>query len=80
MEFGGFKMNLKEILVGLEGIKAKGNIDVEITNVDSDSRNIKENGLFIAIRGFEVDGSDYIEDAIANGASVVMVDENTKVK
>ncbi|MCI9000347.1 MAG: UDP-N-acetylmuramoyl-L-alanyl-D-glutamate--2,6-diaminopimelate ligase [Clostridia bacterium] len=73
-------MNLKEILVGLEGIKAKGNIDVEITNVDSDSRNIKENGLFIAIRGFEVDGSDYIEDAIANGASVVMVDENTKVK
>ena len=80
MEFGGFKMNLKEILVGLEGIKAKGNIDVEITNVDSDSRNIKENGLFIAIRGFELDGSDYIEDAIANGASVVMVDENTKVK
>ena len=73
-------MNLKEILVGLEGIKAKGNIDVEITNVNSDSRNIKENGLFIAIRGFEVDGSDYIEDAIANGASVVMVDENTKVK
>ena len=39
-------MNLKEILVGLEGIKAKGNIDVEITNVDSDSRNIKENGLY----------------------------------
>ncbi len=73
-------MNLKEILVGLEGIKAKGNIDVEITNVDSDSRNIKENGLFIAIRGFEVDGCDYIESAINNGAIAVMVDENTKVK
>lgn len=73
-------MNLKEILVGLEGIKAKGNIDVEITNVDSDSRKIKENGLFIAIRGFEVDGNSYIPDAIANGASVVMVDEKTNVK
>ena len=39
-------MNLKEILVGIDGIKGKGNIDLNITNVDSDSRNIKENGLF----------------------------------
>jgi UDP-N-acetylmuramoyl-L-alanyl-D-glutamate--2,6-diaminopimelate ligase len=73
-------MNLKEILVGIDGIKARGNIDLEITNVDSDSRNIKENGMFIAIRGFEVDGNDYINNAIENGASVIVVDENTNYK
>lgn len=73
-------MNLKEILVGIDGIKAKGNIDLDITNVDSDSRNIKENGMFVAIRGFETDGNNYILDAIANGATVIMVDENTNLK
>ena len=73
-------MNLKEILVGIDGIKAKGNIDLDITNVDSDSRNIKQSGMFIAIHGFETDGNNYIPDAIKNGASVVMVDENTNLK
>lgn len=73
-------MKLKEILVGIEGIKAKGNIDLDITNVDSDSRNIKENGMFVAIRGFETDGTSYIQDAIKNGAKVIMVDANTDLK
>ena len=73
-------MNLKEILVGLEGIKARGNIDLDITNVDSDSRNIKENGMFIAIHGFETDGIKFIPDAIKNGAKVIMVDANTNLK
>ena len=73
-------MNLKEILVGIDGIKAKGNIDLDITNVDSDSRNIKENGMFIAIHGFETDGNNYIPDAISNGAIVIMVDEATNLK
>lgn len=69
-------MNLKEILLGIEGIKARGNLELDITNVDSDSRNIKENGMFIAIQGYEVDGIDYIESAIENGAKVIMVQEN----
>ncbi len=69
-------MNLKEILLGIEGIKARGNLELDITNVDSDSRNIKENGMFIAIQGYEVDGIDYIESAIENGAKAIMVQEN----
>lgn len=68
-------MNLKEILIGIEGIKARGNLELDITNVDSDSRNIKENGMFIAIQGYEVNGTDYIDSAIKNGAKVVMVQE-----
>ncbi len=68
-------MNLKEILLGIEGIKARGNLELDITNVDSDSRNIKENGMFITIQGYEVDGIDYIDSAIENGAKVIMVQE-----
>lgn len=73
-------MKLKEILVGIDGIKAKGNLDLDVTNVDSDSRNIKENGMFVAIQGYETDGVSYISNAVENGAKVIMVGENVELK
>ena len=73
-------MELKKILLGLEGLKVKGSLDVDISNLDTDSRNIKDNGLFIAIKGFETDGHNYIQDAIKNGAKVVMIEENVDYK
>ena len=66
-------MELKNILSGLEGLKAKGKLDIDISNIDSDSRKIKENGLFVAIKGFDVDGHDYIKQAIEKGAIAVIV-------
>ena len=68
-------MQLKELLVGLEGLKVRGNLDIEITNIDKDSRNIKEKGLFVAIKGFETDGNEYIQAAIENGAVAVVLEE-----
>ncbi|NLC87628.1 MAG: UDP-N-acetylmuramoyl-L-alanyl-D-glutamate--2,6-diaminopimelate ligase [Clostridiaceae bacterium] len=73
-------MKLKEILVGLEGLKVRGNLDVEIDHLDKDSRNIKENGLFIAIKGFDTDGHEYIETAINQGATAIMVQEGVNVQ
>ena len=71
-------MKLKEILVGLEGLKVRGNLDVEITHLDKDSRNIKENGLFVAIKGFESDGHEYVLKAIEQGAVAVILQEAKK--
>ncbi len=68
-------MQLKEILVGIEGLKVRGNLDVEITHLDKDSRNIKENGLFVAIKGFDSDGHDYVENVISQGAKAVVLQE-----
>ena len=31
-------MNLKEMLIGLDGLKAKGNIDIEITGIAFNSK------------------------------------------
>ncbi len=73
-------MRLKEILIGLDKIKAKGNIELDITNVESDSREIKENGMFVAIHGFRTDGVNYIGEAIKNGAKVVMLEEGIDIK
>ena len=73
-------MKLKEILVGIEGLKVRGNLDVDIMHLDKDSRNIKENSLFIAIKGFEEDGHEYVETAIKQGASAVILEEGVSTE
>ena len=73
-------MKLKELLVGLEGLKAKGNIEKEILGIEHNSNNIKEGYLFVAIKGFCVDGHKYIVDAINNGASAIAVENGFDLK
>ena len=73
-------MELKKVLAGLEGLKAKGNLDIDIENIESDSRKIEKNGLFIAIKGFDTDGHKFIDKAIENGAIAVMTDASVDLK
>ena len=73
-------MNLKNILNGITGIKAKGRADIDINQITTDSRAVKEGSLFIAIKGFETDGHNYIEKAIENGAEVIMIQEGYDYK
>ena len=37
-----------------------------------DSRKVKPGQIFVAIKGHTVDGHDYIEDAIKNGATKIV--------
>lgn len=46
-----------------------------IYNVSIDSRKIKKNTLFIAIKGDRFDGHDFIDDALKNGACAVIINE-----
>lgn len=73
-------MELKRILVGLENLKVKGNLDTEIKGIEKSSNEVKEGYLFVAIKGFTVDGHKFIEDAIKNGATAVMVEEGCDLK
>lgn len=73
-------MKLKSILKGIKDIRAKGNIDIEIDKITIDSRTVEKNTLFIAIKGFETDGHEYIEKAISNGATAIMIQEGYNYK
>ena len=42
------------------------------TGIYADSRDVKKDSLFVAIKGTQVDGHDYIEHAIKNGASFIV--------
>ena len=72
-------MKLKDVIKNVEGIKTYGNLETEITNITSDSRNIKPNGLFFAIRGYSLDGTKFINSAIENGAKAIVVDNSIDI-
>ena len=73
-------MELKKILVGLEGIKAKGNVDLDIKGIEKNSKEVKEGYMFVAIKGFSTDGHQFVENAIENGAKCVMIQEGCDFK
>ena len=39
-----------------------------VSGITTDSRHVKENDLFLAIKGEHFDGSDFIDEALSNGA------------
>ena len=57
-----------------------GDINQEIDSIIYDSRVKTVNGLFIAIKGFTVDGHKYIQAAIENGAKTVVVEDPITVE
>ncbi|MCX7846070.1 MAG: UDP-N-acetylmuramoyl-tripeptide--D-alanyl-D-alanine ligase [Dictyoglomaceae bacterium] len=62
------KLKLREVLEAVNGELVKGNLDVEILSISTDSRRIKEGDLFIPLLGEKYDGHDFIYLAIKKGA------------
>lgn len=46
-----------------------------LSHVSIDSRNIKKDSLFIAIKGERFDGHDFVDQAVSNGASAILINE-----
>ena len=73
-------MELRKILIGIEGLKAKGSLDLDISSIECDYREVKEGSLFVAIKGFEVDGHTFINKAIEKGAKAIIFEEGADYK
>lgn len=65
-------MKLEKILKEISYISKNIQNDKEIVGVSSNSKEIKKDFIFVAIRGFEFDGHNYIENALENGASTIV--------
>ena len=48
-------------------------IDYKINGISTDSRNIKENDIYIAIKGEKFDGNEFTKDALNRGSSFAIV-------
>lgn len=72
-------MLLNKLISKVEVINKVGNLNLDITNIHSDSRKIKEGGLFIAINGFTKNGIEFIPNAIKNGAKALIVEPDVDI-
>ena len=68
-------MNLREILKTVRPLTIVGNADTEIAGVKIDSRQVKPGYLFVAMKGTQVDGHQFIARAVALGASAILCED-----
>ena len=65
-------MKLKDIIQQTGAVILHGTPDTEISAITSDSRKAGNGSLFLAVKGVDRDGHDYIDAALAAGAAAVV--------
>lgn len=55
-------------------VATEGELPVEVTGISDDSRMVERGDLFIAVRGWNSDGHDFLEAAAERGASMAIVE------
>ena len=68
-------MNLREILKNVRPLAIVGNADKDIAGVKIDSRQVKPGYLFVAMKGTQVDGHQFIARAVELGASAILCED-----
>ncbi len=69
----GADLELIKLIEGYKFEVLKGSTDINITGIEHDSRKIQKGNLFVAIKGFTVDGHDFIQEAIDNGGAICIL-------
>ncbi len=70
---------LKEILYKVAIERVSGLTSGSVTDIAVDSRQVIKNCIFVAVNGGDMDGHDYINEAIASGASSIVCEQLPKV-
>ncbi len=68
-------MKLSEIVKRINVKRIVGNADVDIADVDIDSRRVASGHLFVAIKGTQTDGHQYIAKAVEQGVAAVLCEQ-----
>lgn len=68
-------MKLSELLQNIKPTKTLGNMDVDIKGIEIDSRKVARDGLFVAMKGTQVDGHSFIPKALELGAVAVLCED-----
>lgn len=76
------KLEIKEIVKAVKGeliTKNKDTENLEIENITISSKNIIKNDLFIALKGDNFDGHDFIDDVVSKGAKCVISEKKINI-
>lgn len=72
-------MTCRELLGQLQYEILKGSIDVEVSEVVTDSRKVTKDCLFICIEGYTFDGHSVASNVVEDGASVLIVSKEVEL-
>ncbi len=73
-------MILRELTADITPLSISGNMDIDISGIAIDSRKVQKGYLFIAMKGTQVDGHQYIGKAIELGATAILAEEEPTTK
>ncbi len=69
-------MKLRDLLKDIDVVNIKGDDNIDVTGIFTDSRKVIDNAVFIALKGVQVDGHQYVNNALDLGAKVVVYQED----
>jgi UDP-N-acetylmuramoyl-L-alanyl-D-glutamate--2,6-diaminopimelate ligase len=67
-------LKLSELIEAIEMSERSNFTDLEIAGIAADSRDVTAGTLFVAVRGYRMDGHDFVEQAIERGASALVLE------
>ena len=68
-------MKLSELLKNVKPTAIVGDAEREVTGIEIDSRKVAAGGLFVAMKGTQVDGHKFIAKAVEQGAVAVLCED-----
>jgi len=71
-------LSIEEIVNASKGMLINPVRDLVVTGVSIDSRSVKQGDMFIALKGENFDGHDFIGKAIENGAALVVAHKQSE--
>ena len=72
-------MNSKQLIERIPYQAIYGTMPDRVEYITMDSRDIKENSLFVCIKGYTVDGHDYAELAADQGATIILTEKPMQI-
>ena len=67
--------SVKDLLQGVEVLKQESSQAREVKNIAFDSRKVDKDSLFVAVKGSQVDGHQYVDQVIEKGVKVIVVED-----
>src|SRR2546422_7136382 len=68
-------MTFAELIAPLQATERYGSPNVEVTDLTDDSRGVKPGSVFVAVKGGRVDGHAFVRDAVAAGATALVLQD-----
>lgn len=73
-------MELTRLLDDVKAIQVVGEVQrQDVSSIVYDSRKVVKNSVFVAVKGFKIDGHKFVLDALSRGALAVVIEDNNSV-